>query len=181
MRVASLGLVVVVLGLVAAGCGGSETSESERYAEDVCTSVDDWQGELRGIATALRDDLGEGDLSRESVQDAIDQAAEATEELVGDLETAGPPQTEAGSQAGAELRDLADRLERRVDRAETLASEPAPTLSELVQQLGLIAAEVEAGLTDVAATYERLRELDPAGELGDAFRETNECEELDEP
>jgi DNA anti-recombination protein RmuC len=161
--------------LLAAGCGGDE-SNAETWADDVCSSVVDWRAELGEIAG----DLTEGGQTptAEELRTSAERAGEATEDLADDLREAGPPDTEAGEQAAQELEQLGERTESRIDRIDERLGEEAESASSAFGAAAEISTELSSLAADFEATFQELEELDPGGELQDAFRETDSCEEL---
>jgi DNA-binding CsgD family transcriptional regulator len=95
--------VMAALALVAAGCGGDDeaAASADEWAEELCTSVNEWMDELERIG----DDLGEASLSRDSLRDAAEEADTATDDFVQRLRDLGTPETESAP-AGLTEREL---------------------------------------------------------------------------
>ncbi len=118
MSAARLGLLVLVaaLSIAAAGCGGDDESSAESWANDVCGNLSQW---ITDVDEAVRSLTAEGlNFDTDDIREAVDQAKGATEDLVDDLQELGPPDTEAGQEAQAELEDLQGVLESQVDSVE---------------------------------------------------------------
>jgi membrane protein implicated in regulation of membrane protease activity len=165
-------LVVVVLAL--AGCGGDDSSASEDYADGVCMSLSTWVTEVQETVQSLTD-AGLA-TSREDLQASWDETKDATETLVNDLEQLGPPETEDGEQVKSELDALGTELTQQIDAIEqALASGGGVTA---------VAAEVSTAISAAAnaveMTYQDLQGLDPAGELREAFEDSDDCDALEE-
>src|SRR5689334_20816515 len=79
--------------------GGSGTSSTTAWADDLCTAVTSWTGALGDSLDSLK-----GNLSRPALRSAADDAHGATETFVDELRGLGPPDTAAG----AEAQDVVD-------------------------------------------------------------------------
>lgn len=159
----------------AAGCGGEEP-EAEGWAEDLCSSVQDWRGELESIVV---DAQSEG-LSVQGIRTAIDEGVEATRSLQDELRELGPPDTEAGDEIEQEIDELTDRVVEEVEAAQA-AAEALPedqSVSELLASLMSIAGGLESVAADVPATFVDIQELEPGSELEDAFESAEDCRSL---
>jgi hypothetical protein len=168
---ASAGLLVVLV-LALAGCGGDDSSASEDYANNVCSSVSTWVTEVQETVQSLTD-AGLA-TSREDVQAAFDEAKDATETLVDDLEQLGPPETEDGEQAKSKLDALGTELTQQIDAIEEALNSGGGAAAIAAE----VTAAISAGAAAVKTTYEDLRGLDPAGELQESFEDSDDCDAL---
>jgi membrane protein implicated in regulation of membrane protease activity len=169
----SAAVLLVVLAL--AGCGGDEgPNASEEYADGVCSSLSTWADDVETTVKTLAD---QGlSIDEQDVRSAIDDVKAANEELTDDLDGLGAPETEDGEQAEQELDDLATALSAQVDKVdEALDSGSRPAAIA-----GIITSAVATGATAVNSAYQNLRQLDPAGELRDAFEDSDECKQLED-
>jgi hypothetical protein len=163
-------LVIVVL---LAGCGGdSGSSASEDYANSVCGDLSTWVTDVNGAVTSLTDAGLATD--KEDVQSAVDQAKDATDDLLSSLEELGPPETDAGQEAKSELDSLGATLRQQIETVEQAldAETGAAALTATVT------AALSTAATAVESTYNELKSLDPGGELEDAFKNADDCESL---
>lgn len=172
LRIASI-LAAVLLLVV--GCGGDDgPSTSESYANDVCSNLSTWITDVEEEVRSLTDSgLA---TSREDIQNAFDQTKEATDTLVDDLQQLGPPDTEEGEQAKSELDDLGTQLREQVDRVQ----QALESNSGLLEIATTVTSALSAAVDAFRSTWERLRNLDPAGELRDAFQNSDDCKSLQE-
>lgn len=164
--------LALVLAAVAAGCGGDDEASAADWAGDVCSAFSDWTNSLESAAEPLRS----GDISEDSIDDAVSDLADATEQFVDDIRGLGPPDTDAGEEAQEELDGLADDLSEGVDDIrETVdnasASGAAAALAEIGNTLTRMASEAQSA-------FSRIEGLEAADELESAFRDAPECEEL---
>jgi ABC-type transporter Mla subunit MlaD len=178
MRLAAV-LVAGSLLLLAAACGGgdsgsSDTSSADEWAGDVCSAVTDWTGAISSVGTTLQ----EGGVTEESVNDALDQAREATDTFAEDLRDVGKPDTEAGDEAKQTLDDLADELEQGRDDIDN-AVEGADNLQSLLAAVPTVTQTFTTLSGEVAQAFSSLQQLDAQGELEDAFSQADSCDELE--
>ena len=87
------------------------SQDTAAWAESVCASFIAWQGEITGLA-----DVEGGELTPESLQDKLDDARSATDELVSDLKGLDRPDVEAGDDVEQALDDAADGLRESATR-----------------------------------------------------------------
>ena len=160
--------------LLAAGCGGSddETSGTSEWASSVCSAASTWSD---SVSTAVQSLQG-GNLSEDSIKTAVDDVSEATKTLADDLQDAGKPDTEDGQQAqdllnqlGQDVEDSVDEIEGAVDDASSTGI--AAAISQITTTFATMSSEV-GGIVD------QLEQLDPSGELTDAFKNADECSSL---
>jgi membrane protein implicated in regulation of membrane protease activity len=174
---AGLGAVALIVAVVLAlaGCGGDGgSSASEDYANDVCSSLSTWVTDVQNTIQSLTD-AGLA-TSREDIQNAFDETKNATDTLVNDLEAAGPPDTDDGRQAQSELDSLATTLRQQLDVIEQ-ALDSGGGVTAIA---ATVSTAVSTAANAVNTTYQDLKGLDPAGELQDAFTNSDDCKSLAE-
>jgi hypothetical protein len=162
---------------LAAGCG-EEESGTGAWADDVCSSVQEWRENLTSLVV---DAQAEG-LSRDTVMTAVEGGVEATRRLRDQLQDLGPPDTQAGDEIEQELDELADNVvasvEQARDEAEALPEDQS--VPEMLQSLTGIASDLQSLVGDVQATFAELQELEPGTELEEAFESSEDCQNLRE-
>ncbi len=168
--IAALLTAVVLL----AGCGGDEESPQAKWANEFCGAVSDWKTTLTGLAT----DFSSG-VSKDVVTEKLNEAQDATNKLVEDLKQIGPPETESGDEAKAEVDQFAEDAQSSIttikDEANGLADASA---AELLSGVSAIAREFSTLVGEASSTLSQIQELDPQGELGDAIRSDETCQSL---
>ncbi len=173
MRRAAALLAVLPLAVLAAGCGGSKTPPAQKWADQVCSAVLDWR-------SSLLDLKNEGGSGVEGFRAKLKAADEATKQLVDDLKAAGPPDTEAGQQAEDELRALADRTGKRVERVKARADAlPSGNVTAFAQGVVTILREVQLVIADFQTSFDKIKQLGPKSELEDGFKQAESCQELE--
>ena len=164
--------LLVVLALSVAACGGDGESASEEYANGVCSSLSTWVTDVQETVQSLTD-AGLA-ITREDVQTAFDETRDATDALANDLEELGPPETEDGQEARQQLDGLSTQLRQQLD----VIQEAIDSGGGLTAIAASVSTAVAAAANAVNTTYQNLQGLDPAGELGDAFDSSDDCESL---
>ena len=168
-RAAALGAVV----LLAAGCGGSDESSVEGWANGVCEASNDWRESLSDAAEELR----AGPTTRDDLEAAGEDISEATEEFAEELRDLGRPETETGQEA----QEILDRLSASIEQNKaTLESEIAGAsgLQGAVDAATAVASALTVMGAQLQSTFEQLQQLEPTGELSEAFESSEACDEL---
>lgn len=164
--------VVALTAFLLVGCGGSDESASESYANDVCSSFNTWTSSIEETTNTLKD---QGlSITGDDVRNAIDDAGAATDLLVTNLKDAGPPETEDGDKAQSELQTLTNQLEHQVDVVKDAAGSGQSALA----LVSTVSSAISTAAGDVQSTFNELDNLDPAGELSEAFKNSDDCKSL---
>ncbi|MGH3142927.1 MAG: hypothetical protein ACRDO9_07340 [Gaiellales bacterium] len=173
------GLLVVVLALVLAlgGCGGDDDesgSAAESWAGSVCSNLSEWITDIDATVKSVTD---EGlSINEESLRDAADEAKAATDNVRNDLDQLEAPDTEAGEQAQEELDKLREELQEQADAVERAVEENGGAL----EVAGTVAAALSTAVNQLKESFENLQNVDPGGEIEDAFRNSDDCDSLRE-
>ena len=182
MRIAALIAAlfsVLALGL-AAGCGGddgggsADASATDDWANDVCSAVTDWTTAMTSIGTSIQG----GNVSKDSLDEALDTMRDATDQFAEDIRGLGRPDTEAGEEAKQTLDGLADDLEKGRDEIDD-AVQGADTAQELIAAVPTVTQTLQTMSGDVATAFSSLEQLDAEGELEKAFSDAQSCDELE--
>jgi septal ring factor EnvC (AmiA/AmiB activator) len=172
-----LALVVLTATLVfvAAGCGG-DNSEAEKWANSVCSTVSDWQGQIEQAANDVRDELqspGVGTVA--SIETQIRTAVDATQKLTTDLKAIDAPDIDSGAEAKQQVDALASQLEASVNVAKD-AVDALPenaSLTELAQKLVPLAPAIQTLADSASNTLEAIEAS--SDELKDGFNNADAC------
>jgi len=167
-------LLLVVVTLAAAGCGGnSDKKANEAYANNVCKAVGSWETQIKSIATSFN-----GDVSKSAVQSKVGEAKAATKQLATDIAAVPPPDTDAGRAAKQQLDQLATDANKSVTAAQTAVgkiqadasvAEITATLVALVPQLKTLADSTSTAIASLK---------DAGGSLASAFKSAGSCKSL---
>jgi hypothetical protein len=169
--------LVLSAALLAAGCGGDdepEATETAEWAEEFCTTVDDWTDTLGAIGDDLDDPSA---LSIDAIRNAAEEFDAATNDFVDRLRELGAPETASGDALESSLDDLADTVEGERDTLEQ-ALEDVSSLTDIpgaITSLGSSLASVGAALEEAQDVIE---DAEPGSELRTAFDEAEACESL---
>jgi hypothetical protein len=170
---AQLALVVVIAAL-AAGCGGSDKPPTTaEWADGVCSSVSTWEDSLK---TAVQP-ITSGDISKDSLKTAADDAKSATDTLTSDLKDLGKPDTQAGQQAQDQVDTLTNQLQTDVDTIKS-AAEGVSGVSGITAAVTTATTAVQTMKTQIDSTVTSLKQLDAKGELSTAFQQSSSCQQL---
>lgn len=159
---------------LAAGCGGDDGdggSAATEWADGLCSAITDWTESVQATSNSLKG----GNLSEDSLKDAADDFKSATQEFVDDVRGLGTPDTDSGDQAKEEIDQLADSVDENVKKIEDAVDDGgglATTVSAVTTALSSMGEQLSAAFTS-------LEQLDPGGELEEAFRDAESCDELE--
>ena len=163
---------ILLLALVlAAGCGGEEESSSEAWTNDFCSTAADWRSSLEDIVGQFQNP---SDLNADSIQGAIDDGLEATETFVDDVESLGPPETEARQEAAGILDSMTSSIKTTADELRS-TFEGADSLQDIVAQAGQAASQIGQLEQELQSSLDQLENLD-TGELKDELESNDDCD-----
>lgn len=170
-----MALLAILAGvLLTASCGGDdETSGANEWARSVCSAVTTWTASVSAAAASLQG----GNLSENSLESAVDDVTEATKTLADELEDVGEPDTEDGQQAKDSIDQLSKDVEDGVQELEDAVDSASGGIGAL-DAISQISATLATMSRQVAGVVDELEQLDPAGELDDAFNNADECSSL---
>jgi hypothetical protein len=171
-------MTIVAAALLAAGCGGSDDSSSDvspttEWAGGLCSAISDWTSSISSIGDTIKG----GDLSKDSLSSAVDDAKSATDTFTSDLDALGKPDTEAGQAAKDAIDQLSSELE---DDVATIQDEldGASGITGLIAAIPAISTSLSNMGTQVSSTISDLENLDAKGELESAFKDASSCDDL---
>jgi hypothetical protein len=157
-----------------AGCGGDDSNAAEDYANSVCGVLSNWVADQQATVKSLRD--AGVSITAEDLRAAAGDVRDSTQVLVRDLADLDAPDTDAGNQAKSELSSLGTKLRDQVDTVEQALSGGGSMLS----QVSTVTAAASTAATELQATYDSIKELDPGGELQDGFEDADDCKTLND-
>ncbi len=175
MRFGIAVLAVLVVTIVAAGCGGDEetsASPSTEWADGVCQALTTWKDAVAGVPDTLKNDP-----TKDGLEQAAGDVKDATETLASDLKGLGRPDTEAGQAAQDTLTTLADELTTQADTIKTTV-EDASGLAGLAQAAPTVVSSLTTMGTEVSSAVSDIEGLDGAQELKDSFAQAESCSAL---
>jgi hypothetical protein len=165
--------VVVAFALVAAGCGGDDepsVSASTQWAGDLCTAVNTWRNSIASTAADLTTNL-----SREGLEEAVEEARDTTETLIETVRGLGSPGTESGEQAQDTVASLADDLESSIETIQG-ALEDVSGVQGIIGAVSTVSTAVANISAELSSSLDELGGLqDVDDELRQSFAEAESC------
>jgi septation ring formation regulator EzrA len=178
-------IIVVIIAVVAAVVIAKSKDDSSgkpdaaAWANSVCTSVSDWKSSITSLA-----DVSGGSLTKDSLQQKLDDADTATQQLVSDLKDLGPPDLTAGDQLKQQLNADADSLQSSYDLLKSKAQDAtnASSASAFLSALAALASPFQDLVNQINTTLDDLRNAnvgaDAKAELQAAFDDSASCQSL---
>jgi hypothetical protein len=173
---------LLVLALLAAGCGGSsgggssETKSPQEWADGVCSAINTWTDSLRSASKSVTG----GNLSENSLKQAATDLKDATAQLKDDLNGLGKPDLESGDKAKQSVDTLSSQISADVDKIDS-ALKSAQSGGGIVNAVTTVTSTISTMGTQVQTTFNQLKGLDPAGELKSAFENASSCKTVTSP
>ncbi len=176
-----MGLAAIVIAVIAAKVkdnGDSGTLTTAEWADSVCTDISTWQSSITSLADVS------GGLTKDSLQQELDDAKSATDTLVSELKDLGKPDLAAGDQLQQQLDSSADQLQASYESLQSQAQDAlsADTPAAFLQALGKLAPQFGQLLDEIQTTVKNLRNSNAAGsaktELQQAFDDSASCQSL---
>ena len=164
-----------MLGLAAAGCGGSssDTKANKAYADSVCTAIGKWEQQIKQIATDFS-----GGISKASLQSKVTQAEAATKTLASEIRAAPPPNSEQGKAAKQQLDQLTSDVQATVNSAQSslaqLQGNASP--STIAAALAALAPQVQGLVNNARTALVTIKGA--GGSLASAFKSTDSCKSI---
>ncbi len=173
---------LVALALVAAGCGGDDSSETEtgaeasaeEWADDLCSALTTWTGDLQEAAEPLTD---LSSFSEESIRQAVDDARGATETLADTVRDLGRPDTSSGEEIEGAVDDLVAELEAGAQELDDTAADVS-SVADIPAAASAITTTLTQLGTEVGNALETIGDADASGELETAFEGADSCDDL---
>ena len=164
-------LVVMVVGLVASGCGSKKPISTADFANGVCSAISTWTGSVKSAADSLKG----GNLSKSSLQSAAKEVESATATLQSDLKSLGEPGTQAGQQAKSLTDQLSSDLKTGINTIKSTVS-GASGASGIASAAATVAATLTTMSNQVTSTVNSLKQL--GGQMKTAFEQSTACQKL---
>lgn len=170
--------VIVVAALSAAGCGGSSddsssASPTSEWADGLCSAITSWTSSLSSIGDTLK----EGNLSKDSLTSAVDDAKSATDTFTSDLDGLGLPDSDVGQQAKDSVDQLSTDLKSDMTKIQD-ALDGVSGVSEILTAVSVVSSTLVKMGSQVSSTITSFQDLDAKGELESAFKQADSCTEL---
>lgn len=169
-------LVIVLLGAACGGGGGSTTTTEaeamQAWANDLCTATNTYITSL----TSLGDTLKGGNLTKDSLNQALDKAKSATQTFGDDVKGLGSPPVSDSKTKNA-LDDLRNELSKDADTIKNAMSNVSG-VSEVLSAVSTITGTLATVGTQISTTYNEIKQADPKGTVQTAFQNATACSSL---
>jgi hypothetical protein len=174
-RIALAVALAAVAAALCAGCGSSsEQSATEKWADGFCSAIVTWQDDLTSIGTDLKSG---GVPTKATVESAAQQAEDSTQTLADSLSSLGKPDTQAGADAQAAVTQLQGDISDGAASIKTTTADISG-LSQALTAASAVSATLATMASQVSTAVTTLTQLDPKGELDDAFSQSSSCQSL---
>ncbi|HJR95437.1 MAG TPA: hypothetical protein VJ807_08355 [Gaiellaceae bacterium] len=175
----AVGIVAIVVAAIAMRLTEDDPETTAAWADSVCTSLSDWRSSIAVLA-----DPGDEALTAETLGDRLDQADDATSDLVDELRDLGPPDLDAGDDVQQALDSAAAGLAASYADVQSAAEDAADAddTTELLEALADLADDFAAladQAGDIVATLQSASLFgDASAELEQAFAASDSCQAL---
>ena len=108
-----------MLALAISGCG-DDSVEVGDYANDLCTALKGWTQNLRDSQAELQEKSNPGsslETDRDALQQFVDDAVAATDDLKQEIEDAGEPDVDGGGDVANAFQDAVEDTRSRLETA----------------------------------------------------------------
>ena len=174
-RLGVLMFLVTMLALAAAGCGGDDGNDATtEWAGDVCSSISTWQSSITDAVNSVRDNP-----TKEGVDNAFNDAKDATKTFTDDLKGLGTPETDAGQQATDALNELSSDLDAGVQQVQqAIQTAEGAGATGALSAISAVSATLSTLMSQATTTFSQLQNLNGGQELKDAFDNAGSCDDL---
>jgi hypothetical protein len=179
LGVAAVVVVVVVVVLVVS-CGGSSSSSTttttaqslQQWTNGLCTAANTYVSSLKSLGT----NLTSGGLTQDSINSLVGDAKAATQTFENQVKAVGSPPV-SNSEAKKVLEDLSTQLSDDAQTIQTAISNVSSP-SEALGAVGTVTGTITSAGTQVRSAYDQIKQVDPKGEVQQAFTSAPACESL---
>ena len=179
MQLVPVSVLTIALAVTAAGCGSSGQSAQEKWANDVCTQIGNWQKQMTDLVNGAKSAVqspSAGTIS--TLQSDAKQAANATKDLETNLKNVGPAPGSNGQTAEQTLNSFASSMSKTINGLKSTVdslsssgsiSQAATQLSSSAGQLSSLTSQTQTALNSVKQT---------SSDLEKGFENASACKNL---
>jgi chromosome segregation ATPase len=157
------------------GCG-DDSVEVGDYANDVCTALRGWAQDVRDSQTELQEKSTQGaslETDRDSLQQFVDDAVAATDDLKQEVEDAGEPDIDGGGEVADAFHEAVEDTRSRLETARDDVGEiPADNPEEYRAAVDDFIASLRSTLEGIDEHFEDV----DAPDLDTALDEASACQ-----
>jgi len=174
-----IGVLAIVVAAVVMRVTEDDPETTAEWADSVCTSLSDWRSSIAALA-----EPDDEPLTADTLRDRLDQADDATSDLVDELRDLGPPDLEEGDEVQRALDSAAAGLAASYADVQSAAEDAADAddTTELLEAIADLADDFAAladQAGDIVATLQSASLFgDASAELEQAFAASDSCQAL---
>jgi uncharacterized protein YukE len=168
-------VVIVLLGAACGGGGGSTTTSAEAaqdWANGLCTATNTYVSSLTSLGNTLKN----GNLTKSSLDQALDKAKSATQTFGDDVKALGSPPV-SDSKAKDILGGLQDDLAKDADTIKGALSDVS-NVTQALTAVSTVTATLATLGTQISSAYSQLKDLDDEDTIKSAFQDAPACSSL---
>jgi uncharacterized protein YoxC len=170
-----LAALVVLAGAACGGSGGSTTTNAQAaqdWANGLCTATNTYIDSLTSLGNSLKG----GNLTKESLDQALKNAKSATETFGDDVKGLGTPPV-SDSKAKDALDTLKDDLSKDADTIKNALSNVS-NVTQALSAVSTVTATLATLGTQISSAYNAVKQSDPKGTVQTAFKNAPACSSL---
>lgn len=172
----ALALLITVLVAACGGGGNSTTTNSQQAAQDwangLCTATNTYITSLTSLGNTLKG----GNLTKDSLDQALGKAKSATQTFGDDVKALGSPPVSDSKSKNA-LEDLQNELSKDADTIKN-ATENVSGVSDVLSAVSTITGTLATVGTQISSAYSEIKQADPKGTVQTAFQNAPACSSL---
>jgi hypothetical protein len=174
-RAGAVAVLLPVLALFAAGCGGGNADKkaNEAYAKGVCTALGSWVTEVKRLTA-----VPSGGITKTSIDAKLSQFETATKTLISQIKAVPVPNTSEGQAAKRQIDQLVSQVQTTSAAVKSAASKlPAhATVSQIVSALSKLVPQFQTLKSSAQSTVKSIESA--GGSLASAFKSERACRQL---
>jgi hypothetical protein len=177
-------VVVLLVAVSAAGCGGSSGNKSngkvtpEAYVNQVCASVGQWLRAVEGSSTQISRELTPGSTpahAKQALESLMSSSVADSERVVSGLQAAGTPEVANGEQIAAGLVGSFDQATKALRNVETqVKALPTNDSRSFLTAAKQVDGSIQSSLSSIGTGLSSLR----SPELQKAAAKSQACKNL---
>jgi hypothetical protein len=174
-----LSILTAALAFAVAGCGGTNQSAEEQWANDVCTPVLNWNKQIKQLASDAKSEVSSPQAGTiDTLKTDAQKAVTTTNQLKTDLGNLPPAPGESGQTAKETLTSFAAQMSQVVTAlksnigalsSSSSASQAATVLAGAAGQISTLTTQAKSTLSSVKQTSSKLKS---------GFEKASACKEL---
>lgn len=168
-------IVIVLLGAACGGGGGSTTTSAQagqEWANGLCAATNTYVSSLTSLGNTLKN----GNLTKDSLDQALEKAKSATQTFGDDVKALGSPPV-SDSKAKDILGGLQDDLGKDADTIKGALSDVS-NVSQALTAVSTVTGTLATVGTQISSAYSQLKNLDTKDTIKSAFQNAPACSSL---